>query len=216
MCTGRLDPAIVARAFSKGLDGLLMIGCYFGDCHYVSGNYQAQAKMNMTRRLFKHIGINENRLVFKQCSSAEGSRFVQLVTEFTQQIKEIGPLGGGGDAIEAPLVFDKLDSAYRVLAGEKIRWVIGKRTEFMEKGNKYGERFTDHEFNRTLDTIILEEFELQEVIGKMNGKAVSVKDLARQLEMPPQRVFKYLLALKRKGMAEIAGVEGRSPLYKLS
>jgi coenzyme F420-reducing hydrogenase delta subunit len=216
MCTGRLDPAIVAHAFLKGLDGLIMIGCYFGDCHYVSGNYQAQAKMNMTRRLFKHIGINEGRLVFKQCSSAEGSRFVQLVTEFTQQINEIGPLGEGGDAIKAPLVFDKLASAHRVLAGEKIRWVIGKRTEFMEKGNKYGEKFTDHEFNRTLDTIILEEFELQEVLGKMNGTAMSVKDLAQQLEIPPQRVFKYLAALKRKGMAEISGLEGRSPLYKLS
>jgi len=216
MCTGRLDPAIVAHAFLKGLDGLLMIGCYFGDCHYVSGNYQAQAKINMTRRLFKHIGINEDRLVFKQCSSAEGSRFVQLVTEFTQQIKEIGPLGEGGNEIKSPLVFDKLASVHRVLAGEKIRWVIGKRTEFMEKGNKYGEKFTDHEFNRTLDTIILEEFELQEVIGKMNGKAMSVKDLAQLLEIPPQRVFKYLTALKRKGMAEISGLEGRTPLYKLS
>jgi F420-non-reducing hydrogenase iron-sulfur subunit len=216
MCTGRLDPAIVVNAFSKGLDGLLMIGCYFGDCHYVGGNYQAQAKMNMTSRLFKHIGLNEDRLVFKQCSSAEGSRFVQLISEFRQQIIEIGPLGQGGDALKSPAIFDRLASAHRVLAGEKIRWLIGKRTEFMEKGNKYGEKFTDHEFNRTLDTIILEEFELQEIIGKMNGTAISVKDLAQQLEIPPQRVFKYLSALRRKGMAEFSGSEGRTPLYKLT
>jgi len=47
MCTGRIDPAIVAGAFKKGLDGLLVVGCYFGDCHYITGNHQAKAKMDM-------------------------------------------------------------------------------------------------------------------------------------------------------------------------
>ncbi|MBW2201646.1 MAG: hydrogenase iron-sulfur subunit, partial [Deltaproteobacteria bacterium] len=69
MCTGRIDPAIVARALKKGLDGLLVVGCYFGDCHYISGNVQAKAKIDMTRRLFRHIGVNEERLSFQQCSS---------------------------------------------------------------------------------------------------------------------------------------------------
>ena len=73
MCTGRLDPALVAKAFKKGLDGLMVVGCYFGDCHYITGNYQAKAKIEMTRRLFKHIGVNEERLAFRQCSSGEAS-----------------------------------------------------------------------------------------------------------------------------------------------
>ena len=60
MCTGRVDPATVAKAFKKGLDGLMVVGCYFGDCHYISGNVEAKAKIDMTRRLLKYIGVNEN------------------------------------------------------------------------------------------------------------------------------------------------------------
>jgi len=82
MCTGRVDPAIVAGAFKKGLDGLLVVGCYFGDCHYITGNHQAKAKMDFTRKLLKHIGVNEDRLAFRQCSSGEASVFVGLINEF--------------------------------------------------------------------------------------------------------------------------------------
>ena len=96
MCTGRIDPAIVAKAFRKGLDGLLVVGCYFGDCHYISGNVQAKAKVDMTRRQFKHIGINEARLAFRQCSSGEASVYVDIVTRFDQKIRDLGPIGVGG------------------------------------------------------------------------------------------------------------------------
>ena len=89
MCTGRVDPATVARAFKKGLDGFMVVGCYFGDCHYITGNVQAQAKMEMTRRLFKHIGVNEDRLAFRQCSSGEASVFVELVNEFDEKIRSL-------------------------------------------------------------------------------------------------------------------------------
>jgi len=193
----------------------MVVGCYFGDCHYIRGNFEAQAKITMTRKLFRHIGVNEDRIAFKQCSSAEGARFVQLVNEFSKRIRELGALGAGGDALNVPLIYEKLESAHAVLAGEKIRWIIGKRTEFMEKGNKYGEIFTEHEFNRVLDTIILEEFELQEIIRKMRERAVSVKNLASELNIPSQRVFRYVTALRRKGTAGMIGMEGRTPLYEL-
>jgi len=154
MCTGRVDPAIVARAFKKGLDGLMVVGCYFGDCHYISGNFQAQAKTEMTRKLFKHVGVNEDRLAFRQCSSGEAAVFVKLVNEFDEKIRSLGPIGGGGDSLKAPEIFQKLKAAQAVLAGEKMRWIIGKKTEFLESGNKYGEIFTEHEFSRALDMII--------------------------------------------------------------
>ena len=194
----------------------MLMGCYFGDCHYVSGNYQAHAKMNMTRRLLKHIGLNEDRLAFSQCSSAEGARFVELATEFTDRIRDIGPLGQGGDTIGQPELTEKLESAHSVLAGEKMRWVIGKRTEFMGKGNIYGERFTDHEFNRTLDMIVIEEFEVQEIMRKMKAGSQSVKEMASALDIPAQRVFRYVTALRRKGLAELSSVRDRTPLYNLT
>lgn len=215
MCTGRVDPAIVARAFKKGLDGLMVVGCYFGDCHYISGNVQAQAKMEMTRKLFKHIGVNEDRIAFRQCSSGEASVFVELITEFDEKIRSLGPLGGEGDLLKAPEIFKKLEAAQAVLAGEKIRWIIGKKTEFLESGNKYGEIFTEHEFSRALDMIIVEETEVQEILLKLKEGAQSVKNLAAALSIPSERVYRYILALCRKEMVKMEKITDRTPIYQL-
>lgn len=215
MCTGRVDPAIVARAFRKGLDGLMIVGCYFGDCHYVSGNYQAKAKIEMTRKLFRRIGVNEERLAFRQCSSGEATVFVRLVTEFAAKIRELGPLGQGGDRLGNPEIFDKLEVAESVLGGEKIRWVIGKRTPFLESGNMYGEIFTEHEFNRAIDMIIVEETEVQEILQKLREGAQSVKDLSGALPIPAERIFRYITALRRKGFVDLETISGRTPFYHL-
>ena len=216
MCTGRVDPALVAKAFKKGIDGLMVVGCYFGDCHYITGNHQAKAKMDMTRKLFKFIGLNEDRLAFRQCSSGEASVFVELVSEFDQKILDIGPLGGDGDTVKAPEIFKKLEAAEAVLAGEKIRWIIGKRTPFLETGNMYGEVFTEHEFNRAIDMIIVEEMEVQEILARLRETARSVKDLANDLTIPPARVFRYISALKRKGMVALDTVAGQTPIFQIA
>jgi len=216
MCTGRVDPALVAKAFKKGIDGLMVVGCYFGDCHYITGNHQAKAKMDMTRKLFKFIGLNEDRLAFRQCSSGEASVFVELVSEFDQKILDIGPLGGDGDKVKAPEIFKKLEAAEAVLAGEKIRWIIGKRTPFLETGNMYGEVFTEHEFNRAIDMIIVEEMEVQEILARLKETARSVKDLANDLTIPPARVFRYISALKRKGMVALDTVAGQTPIFQIA
>ncbi len=215
MCTGRVDPAIVAGAFKKGLDGLMVVGCYFGDCHYITGNVQAQAKIEMTRRLFKYIGVNEDRVAFRQCSSGEASVFVELITEFDEKIRSLGPLGGDGDSVKAPEIFNKLEAAQAVLAGEKMRWIIGKKTEFIESGNKYGEIFTEHEFSRAIDMIIVEETEVQEILKKLKEGAQSVKTLTTDLSIPSERVFKYITALCRKEMVKMEKVSNRTPLYQL-
>ena len=215
MCTGRMDPAAVARAFKKGLDGLMVVGCYFGDCHYISGNYQAQAKIDITRKLLEYIGVNKERLVFRQCSSGEASVFVELVSEFDAKIKELGPIGDGGDSLMAPEIFEKLKIAEAVLAGEKIRWVIGKRTPFLESGNIYGEVFTKHEFNRAIDMIIVEETEVQEILDRLKKGSRSVKDLAKDLAIPSERVFRYVTALVRKEMIRLEKVDDRTPIYQL-
>ena len=215
MCTGRIDPALVAEAFTKGLDGLLVVGCYFGDCHYITGNHQAKAKLDMTRRLFKHIGMNEDRLAFRQCSSGEGSVFVEIVTEFDAKLRSLGPLGGDADRIQAPELFKKLEAAQAVLASEKIRWVIGKRTPFLESGNMYGEIFTEHEFNRAIDMIIVEEMEVQEILARLKQGSQSIKELASDLAIPSERVFRYMTALKRKGMVALDKIAGQSPIFQL-
>ena len=92
MCSGRVDPGFVLDAFKNGADGVLVCGCHPGDCHYVEGNYKCMRRMPLTKRLIKEMGINPNRLRLEWVSASEGARFQEVVREFTEQIRELGPL----------------------------------------------------------------------------------------------------------------------------
>jgi coenzyme F420-reducing hydrogenase delta subunit len=215
MCTGRVDPALVADAFVNGADGVLVIGCYFGDCHYITGNFMAKHKLDMAREMLAYAGLNPTRLQFRNLSSAEGARFAQHNTEFVEQIKEIGPLGAG-DKVGMPQLKEKLEIAYKALAGPKLRWVVGKKPVFIDgaRGNKYGEVFTEHEINRTLSGMVIDEMATHSILTALEKKPAAVKDLAKALEIPAPDALKYVLALKRRGFVEMEGVEGTSPIYK--
>jgi coenzyme F420-reducing hydrogenase delta subunit len=215
MCTGRVDPALVADAFVNGADGVLVIGCYFGDCHYITGNFMAKHKLDMARETLAYAGLNPTRLQFRNLSSAEGARFAQHNTEFVEQIKEIGPLGTG-DKIGMPKLKEQLEIAYKALAGPKLRWVVGKKPVFIDaaRGNKYGEVFTEHEINRTLSGMVIDEMATHSILAALEKKPAAVKDLAKELEIPPPDTLKYVLALKRRGFVELDIVEGTSPIYK--
>jgi hypothetical protein len=204
---------MVAEAFINGADGVMVVGCYFGDCHYITGNVQGKIKVGVAQRVLDYVGLHPNRVSFDQCSSAEGERFVKLVTEFDKGIREIGPLGNG-DRLPLAELPDKLAIAKTVLGMQKLRWLEGKFTEFVTKGNKYGEKFTEHEMWRTLDTIIMDEVATHQILRELRQETVPVKDLAARLKLPPPHVLRYVLALQRRGLVELDGVQGTSPLYK--
>jgi F420-non-reducing hydrogenase iron-sulfur subunit len=98
MCSGRVQPSFVLRAFEKGADGVLVSGCHFGDCHYISGNERAVEQYEITRRLVRLLGLEEGRLRLEWISAAEGPRFAQVINEFTDQVRALGrsPLAGAG------------------------------------------------------------------------------------------------------------------------
>jgi len=214
MCTGRVDPTMIADAFARGADGVMVVGCHFGDCHYITGNYQGKIKVGLAQRTLDYVGLNPQRVSFNQCSSAEGERFVSMVTAFDRQIQELGPLGTS-DRIPLPKLREKLLIAQTALGKQKLRWVVGKFTEFATKGNKYGERFTDHEMWRTLDTIIMDEVATYEILRELRKGPASVKDVAERLELPPPHVLKYMLALQRRGIVSLAEIDGNSPQYQV-
>ena len=214
MCTGRVDPTMVADAFIQGADGMMVVGCHFGDCHYISGNYQAKVKIEMAARVLDTVGLNRDRVSFVQCSGAEGDRFVALVNAFAKSMRDLGPLGTG-DRVPLPKLKDKLFVAKTALAKEKLRWVVGKFTEFYDRSNKYGERFTEHEMWRTLDTIVMDDVMTYEIMAELEKGGAAAKELAGRLELPPPFVLRYLLALQRRGFVRMAGIEGTSPRYEL-
>ncbi|MBW2459819.1 MAG: hydrogenase iron-sulfur subunit [Deltaproteobacteria bacterium] len=91
MCSGRIQPGFVFRAFEKGADGVIVSGCHFGDCHYIFGNEFAVEQFDKTLEVVKLLGIDEGRLWLEWISAAEGVRFAEVINEFTDQIRALGP-----------------------------------------------------------------------------------------------------------------------------
>jgi len=90
-CTGRLDPKFILAAFRHGADGAWDSGCHPGDCHFIAGNYYARRKFALFKGLLEHLGLEPKRLQFSWISSAEATKFQQVVTEVTNDIKALGP-----------------------------------------------------------------------------------------------------------------------------
>ena len=90
MCNGRVDPQFVLKAFHRGADGVLVLACHAGDCHYKEGNYRATH--HILRRVLEQFGIEEQRCRFDYVSAAEGEKFVRLVSEMVETVRALGPL----------------------------------------------------------------------------------------------------------------------------
>ncbi|RPH94630.1 hydrogenase iron-sulfur subunit [candidate division KSB1 bacterium] len=92
MCSGRVDPGFILDAFAHGTDGVLVCGCHPGDCHYVEGNYKCLRRIPLTKVLLQGMGIDPKRLHLEWVSASEGARFQKVITDFTEQIRALGPL----------------------------------------------------------------------------------------------------------------------------
>jgi F420-non-reducing hydrogenase iron-sulfur subunit len=91
MCTGTISPHHILKAFQKGADGVLLLGCHIGDCHYLKGNYMTIKRVAVLKELLKFTGFQEERLYLDWVSAAEGVKFAEVVRSFTQKIKDLGP-----------------------------------------------------------------------------------------------------------------------------
>ena len=91
MCSGRIEPTFILKAFREGADGVLICGCHPGDCHYHEGNYKCLRRYILLRKYFKQLGIHEDRFRLEWISASEGKQFAELVNEMTRTLEKIGP-----------------------------------------------------------------------------------------------------------------------------
>lgn len=101
MCSGRLDPTFVLKALASGADGVLITGCHPGECHYLEQNYKALRRYLLLRRLLVQMGIEQERIKLIWASAAEGNKLAQEITNFTEEIRALGPLHWNGHQPEA-------------------------------------------------------------------------------------------------------------------
>jgi len=91
MCSSRINPSFIFRAFELGADGVLVGGCHPGDCHYSTGNYYARRKLAVTKKILEFAGLEPERFRVEWISASEGIRYADIVREFTEEIRALGP-----------------------------------------------------------------------------------------------------------------------------
>ena len=102
MCSGRLDPMFVFKAFAGGADAVLVSGCHPGDCHYATQNYKAMRRFLLMKRVLAQMGIESGRLKLLWASAAEGAIFAKEISAFIEQVRELGPLNWNKSLDEIP------------------------------------------------------------------------------------------------------------------
>jgi coenzyme F420-reducing hydrogenase delta subunit len=91
MCSGMVDPKYVLKAFLEGADGVLIGGCWPGDCHYINGNLKARRRIALVHEVLDRFGIEKDRLWLRWVAASEGNMFAETVKEMTEKLKELGP-----------------------------------------------------------------------------------------------------------------------------
>ena len=153
MCSGRVDLEFVLRAFSNGTDGVFIGGCRLNECNYAThGNYQALNMVLLCRRILEHIGLNPDRLRIQFMSSAEGILFAEVMSEFGNKVKELGPLGTGEGIDQNELKsrlaeITKLVPYIKVMKKEKL-------ASRLKKPEEYDGLFTKDEIDQLLSEVI--------------------------------------------------------------
>lgn len=93
MCSGMVHPEHVIDSLSQGADGVMIIGCHLGECHYLQGNYKTMERSAMITDLLEDLGYDSDRFALAWVSSAEPDKFVKVITDMTNRIKKLGPSG---------------------------------------------------------------------------------------------------------------------------
>jgi F420-non-reducing hydrogenase iron-sulfur subunit len=91
MCTGRVDPAFILKAFALGADGVLVSGCHPGQCHYEKGNLNARRRVMALKPFLEAVGIGQDRLRLEWIAASEAPKVAEVVAEFTETVKRLGP-----------------------------------------------------------------------------------------------------------------------------
>ena len=102
MCSGRVDPVFVLKAFAMGADGVMIAGCHPGECHYIEQNYKTMRRVAMLRHTLRALGLEDGRLRLQWASAAEGAQLAAAVNQMVEEVRALGPLSWSRHWAEAP------------------------------------------------------------------------------------------------------------------
>ena len=95
-CSTRVEPAFVLKAFQSGADGVLILGCHPGDCHYVEGNYKTMRRLPLLKKMLAQFGVEDARVRLDWVSASEGEKYARVVNDMTEAVRALGPFQPNG------------------------------------------------------------------------------------------------------------------------
>jgi F420-non-reducing hydrogenase iron-sulfur subunit len=211
MCSGRVDPVFVVEALATGLDGVIIMGCHLGDCHYIDGNYEEKMKTNLLSKALGLIGLSE-RFRLEWVSASEGYRFGQVVTEFTEHIRKLGPSPLKDPKSDIQLR-ENLEAIKRTLTDNRLRILVGRERTITEFGNVYEEIIDLEEFEKKLEDALNTEFLRNKILMKLEKEPLSVKNLSKLLNTDSSLILEHIVSLKSRNLIDFDRIDGITPYY---
>jgi F420-non-reducing hydrogenase iron-sulfur subunit len=198
MCTGRVDLIFVLRALLKGADGVIIGGCWPGECHYVTeGNYDALGNMHLSKKLLQLIGLSPDRLRLEWIGASEGSRFAEVMSDFADRLRNLGPLGREEGIDEADVEFrlravNQLVPYLKLVEREKLR--VPTKSE-----EAYNEFYNSDEVNKLFNGLIADKLAISQILLALAEKPLSTGEISEVLGLNPSEVSKHMNSSSRQG-----------------
>ncbi len=211
MCSGRVDPVFVVEAFLRGIDGVLVLGCHLGDCHYITGNYEAQMKMKMLTKILNLIGYSE-RIKLDWVSASEGNRFADLVNKFTDQIRKLGPSPVNNEKLKNNTI-DDLNAVKSAISSTRLRALVARERIIITEGNVYDEKIPEDKFEAILEEAINNEFVRHKILLKIKEKGKSVPEIAKEISVSPNKVLEHIGTLRARGLVDLEKITEEVPTF---
>ncbi len=216
MCTGSIDPSMVFEAFEQGIDGVLMLGCHPGDCHYLTGNYNAEKKVKMVKKLLEKTDIPPERLHLEWVSAAEGPKFAEVVKEFTSRITSLGPNPLYDENKADEIKIKRLLGAKHASEAFRLRAVVGRERKLTEESNVYGEKVPVEKYEEWMTEFVDDEYIRSRILDSVRIEPKTVEQLSDELGIPTKLAFRHVGRLWKKQMILPAGHVDASPTYSIA
>jgi len=213
MCAGRVDPAVVLETFAQGADGVLIVGCPSPDCHYAEGNFQAERKVEVLKKLLALTGLEPARLRLDWVHAVQVESFAKVVDDFRGQIMTLGQSPLAGERPDEKILVNVL-AAYSAVADFRLRVLTGRERELTEALNVYGETIPKGEFAEVLDEIVEDEFIRNKIHLLTKRRPRSIKELAVNTDLTPALILRHIVGMRRRGTIALDHIEDTTPFYK--
>jgi F420-non-reducing hydrogenase iron-sulfur subunit len=213
MCSGRIDPGLVLEALINGLDGVIITGCHIGDCHYDTGNHQTERRYNALVEALAYTSFEPGRIRLEWVSASEGTRFGEVISSFTDQIKQLGPNRIRSGTDEGRDLLTELRAVQNLFETHASRTLLGKQGELTEKGNVYHEKIPLEEFGEYVHQNIEVGYIRNYILVSAKTTPRSVHELAGKLGIGTKQVVDQIAVLLRKNQLAIDSMDGSTPKY---